>query len=64
MKTTRFTAPADKLLTAAQMAAKLARTEAARDARAAMRCKVAAETGADPFSPAVKAEAARRLRAA
>lgn len=53
-----------KMLTAAQMTAKLARTAAARTARAEMRCQVAAEWAASPFDAAVKAEANRRLRAA
>lgn len=54
----------NRLLTADQLTAKLARGADARRARAAMRCQVAAETGASPFSPAVRAEANRRLRAA
>lgn len=52
------------MLTAAQLTAKLARTAAARTARAERRVAIAAATGGDPFSTKVRRAAARRVRAA
>ena len=63
MNKTNFTAPADKLLTAAQLTAKLARTAAARTRRAQMRAAVATEMGLEGSDGRVVREAGRRLAA-
>ncbi len=63
MKTTAFVAPADKLLTADQIAAKLARLAPARARRAELRAAIATEMGLGGSHPAVIREANRRLRA-
>lgn len=64
MTNTNFTAPADKLLTADQMAAKLARRSAAQTIRATMRAQVGNEMGLGGSDARVIREANRRLRAA
>jgi hypothetical protein len=58
-----FIAPADKLLTAAKLAAKLARLAAAGDRRTALRAAIATEMGLGGSHPAVIREANRRIRA-
>lgn len=58
-----FIAPADKLLTADQIAAKLARLAPAIARRAALRAAVATEMGLGGSHPTVIREANRRLRA-
>lgn len=51
-----------KILTADQMTLQMFRTSERRSMMAAMRCTVGAELGLSPFSPTVRAEAARRVR--
>lgn len=63
MTNTNFTAPADKLLTADQLAAKLAEGAADRTRRAQMRALVATEMRLGGSDRRVIAEANRRLRA-
>jgi hypothetical protein len=59
-----FIAPADKLLTADQIAAKLVRLAPASARRAELRAAIATEMGLGGSHPAVIREANRRLRAA
>lgn len=61
---TNFTAPADKLMTADQLAARLARGADARARRAAVRAQVGNEMGLGGSDHRVIREANRRLRAA
>ena len=61
IKNATFIAP--KLLTADQMAAKLARLAPASARRAALRAAIATEMGLGGSHPAVIREANRRLRA-
>jgi len=63
MKNKTFVAPADRLLTADQMAAKLARLAPAIARRAELRAAIATEMGLGGSHPAVIREANRRLRA-
>jgi hypothetical protein len=63
MKTTAFVAPADKLLTADQIAAKIARRAPASARRAELRAAIGTEMGLGGSHPAVIREANRRLRA-
>jgi len=63
MKNTVFVAPADRLLTAAQIAAKLARLAPARARRADLRAAIGTDMGLGGSHPAVIREANRRLRA-
>ncbi len=63
MKNTTFVAPADRLRTAEQMAAKLARRAPASARRAELRAAIATEMGLGGSHPAVIREANRRLRA-
>jgi hypothetical protein len=63
MKNTTFVAPADRLLTADQIAAKLARLAPARTRRAELRAAIGTEMGLGGSHPAVIREANRRLRA-
>jgi hypothetical protein len=58
-----FIAPADRLLTADQLAAKLARSAPARARRAELRAAIATAMGLGGSQPAVIREANRRLRA-
>jgi hypothetical protein len=58
-----FIVPADKLLTADQLAAKLARLAPASARRAELRAAIATEMGVGGSHPAVIREANRRLRA-
>jgi hypothetical protein len=62
MKNTTFVAPADKLLSADQLAAKLVRLAPARARRAALRAAIATEMELGGSHPAVIREANRRLR--
>ena len=63
MKNKTFVAPADRLLTADQIAAKLARLAPARTRRAELRAAIGTEMGLGGSHPAVIREANRRLRA-
>ena len=63
MKNTAFVATADKLLTADQIAAKLARLAPASARRAELRAAIGTEMGLGGSHPAVIREANRRLRA-
>ncbi len=63
MKNTTFVAPADRLLTADQIAAKLARRAPASARRAELRAAIGTEMGLGGSHPAVIREANRRLRA-
>ena len=63
MKNTAFVAPADRLLTADQIAAKLARLAPASARRAELRAAIATEMRLGGSHPAVIREANRRLRA-
>ena len=63
IKNATFIAPADKLLTADQIAAKLARLAPAIARRAALRAAIATEMGLGGSHRAVIREANRRLRA-
>ena len=63
MKNTTFVAPADKLLTTDQIAAKLARRAPASARRAALRAAIGSEMGLGGSHPAVIREANRRFRA-
>ena len=63
MKHKTFVAPADRLLTADQIAAKLARLAPAITRRAELRAAIGTEMGLGGSHPAVIREANRRLRA-
>ena len=63
MKNTTFVAPADRLLTADQIAAKLVRRAPASARRAELRAAIGTEMGLGGSHPAVIREANRRLRA-
>ena len=63
MKNTIFVAPADRFLTADQIAAKLARLARTRTRRAELRAAIGTEMGLGGSHPAVIREANRRLRA-
>ena len=63
MKNTTFVAPADRRLTADQIAAKLARLAPVRTRRAELRAAIGNEMGLGGSHPAVIREANRRLRA-
>ena len=62
MKNTTFVAPADRLLTADQVAAKLAHRAPARTRRAELRAAIGTEMGLGGSHPAVIRAANRRLR--
>ena len=63
MKNKTFVAPADRLLTADQIAAKLVRLAPAIARRAELRAAIATEMGLGGSHPAVIREANRRFRA-
>lgn len=62
MNNTKFTAPADKLLTVGQMTAKMARKAEMLALRALVRNQVANELGGSAFDAKVIREANRRIR--
>jgi hypothetical protein len=62
MKNETFVAPADRLLTGDQIAAKLARLAPASTRRAELRAAIGTEMGLGGSHPVVIREANRRLR--